>query len=157
MSSSSIRHSRSSLSPSPTPVTSRQRRPPQPPSNVRDEDVTSVGLITRPLAHPTPILHLILKAQIAAFARSITDRIYSVQFPPSWAVILELNAEFSRLDSMLPQCVAYEWVNGSVKPFEDETRPMDGAKILVHLLLRQQCIRLHRPLCVAVPSEFLHK
>ncbi|KAL8276401.1 hypothetical protein RQP46_011199 [Phenoliferia psychrophenolica] len=116
-----------------------------PPSNVRDEDVTDTGIITRPLSTPTPILHLLLKAQIAAFARTITDRIYSVQFPPSWAMLLELNAEFSRLDNGIPQCLAYEWVGGSVKPFEDETKPLDSAKILVHLLLRMQCIRLHRP------------
>lgn len=118
------------------------------PSNVRDEDVTEQGVITRPLTFPTPMLHLLLKAQIANFARSITDRIFSVQFPPSWAMLLELNAEFSRLDNSLPQCLSFEWVNGAVKPFEDETKPLDGAKILVHLYLRQQCIRLHRPLCV---------
>ncbi|KAK4704171.1 hypothetical protein P7C70_g2040, partial [Phenoliferia sp. Uapishka_3] len=115
------------------------------PSNASDGDITSSGIIARPLTYPTPLLHLILKAQIATFARTITDRIYSIQFPPSWATVLELNAEFQRLENSLPQCLVFEWSNGAVKPFEEATKPMDHAKILVHLLLRQQCIRLHRP------------
>lgn len=124
------------------------------PSNARDEEVTDQGVVSRPLAIATPMLHLLFKAQVAALARAITDRVFAIQLPPSWATILELNSELTRIDNSLPPVLAFEWVNGAVKPFGDETTPMDSARVLVHLLLRQQFIRLHRPLYVPCLVQF---
>lgn len=94
------------------------------------------------------MLHTLFIFQIAAAAHSITDRAYGLQRVPTYSTIIELSGELSRIDSSLPPSLAFEWTNGAVKPYPNELSALDQTRVSVHLQLRQQFIRLHRPLCV---------
>ncbi|KAI5480949.1 hypothetical protein MNV49_006759 [Pseudohyphozyma bogoriensis] len=114
------------------------------PGNSQDDDISAQGVLTRPLSTPTPILQLLFNAQIATVARSITDRALGIQLVPSLTVLLELNAELSRIDETLPPCLNFEWISGAVAPFGEEVTLLDFMRVDVNLAVRHQFLRLHR-------------
>ncbi|KAH8918939.1 hypothetical protein BT69DRAFT_532344 [Atractiella rhizophila] len=115
------------------------------PANAREEDITETGVITRPVATPTMMLYLVFKLQIASAARQITDRSFGFQLIPSYQNILELNNELVRLEQSLPPCLGLEWEQGQAKPLPANAGPPEFLRFFVHLMLKQQYIRLHRP------------
>lgn len=114
------------------------------PANVNEEDISERGLIPQPLTVVTPVLSLLFKASIATSARHITDTCYGF-VPPSWINIQDLHSDLARIDSNLPPCLAFEWGNGAVRQFPSSITTVDMVRVHVHLSLRQQFIRLHRP------------
>lgn len=57
--------------------------------------------------------------------------------------IQELNGALAQIDGNLP---VFEWHNGGVKPLSEVTDPVDMIRVHAHLQIRQQFIRLNRPL-----------
>lgn len=124
------------------------------PSNAHDHDITPTSILPLSLHTPTPLHCLIFRSRLSVLARTITDRAFSLQVPPSWNTILELNAELSRVAEELPECFAFEWEEGAIRCWSREREGREGeavreeeeTRVEIHLVLRGMFIRLHRPL-----------
>jgi len=114
------------------------------PTNATDDDLTDVAVVPRALPSPTNALCLLLRTGIASAARGVTDRAFGISLV-NFGRVVDISRELDLLDQGLPP---FEWnkESGTILPFGEAVGAFEWARVVVHLQMRQQFVRLCRPL-----------
>ena len=115
------------------------------PTNAADDDLSDSAVVPSPLPGPTNALCLLLRTGIASAARGVTDRAFGIQLV-TFNRVLEISQELDVLDGGLP-ALAWSSESGTVLPFgEGQVGAFEWARVVVHLEMRRQFLRVWRPL-----------